>query len=355
MRELAQAYFEFPAALKVRILDEFLPPRERGKSRGFPARSKRHPLEQRAAETVAQEAYDLGLRLSSAAPAEDLPTLGRLRWLRFRVRRVVGFLADVEDWGTPRQGWLFGQVPIGPSHLVAPDLDRRVRSQWHVLHGELLDHFFAGQPIVPAILSPHATDRTPPRLSDDPLLDVRFVTKSLNTRVLYLLAVLMAPMYARYVYRCRECERPFLDVRAKYLGKKNVQPICYRASKYVNLPYITEAFLPSDDSRPLGRTVLSIGDDGWRHPSRHVTSRSHEAGGIACRRLETASVDRRLLTAAEVAGALQVHPHDVYRLAANGELRALRIGRRFRVDPSDLEEFIRARKVGAPVAQPASV
>jgi excisionase family DNA binding protein len=49
----------------------------------------------------------------------------------------------------------------------------------------------------------------------------------------------------------------------------------------------------------------------------------------------------RLLTLREVADYLHVHPGTVYRLVKNGQLRGLRVGRDFRFDIRNLDDFIR--------------
>jgi excisionase family DNA binding protein len=49
------------------------------------------------------------------------------------------------------------------------------------------------------------------------------------------------------------------------------------------------------------------------------------------------------LTVAEVADLLRVSSMTVYRLIEAGELRALRVGKSFRIDTDDLETFLGAR------------
>ncbi len=53
------------------------------------------------------------------------------------------------------------------------------------------------------------------------------------------------------------------------------------------------------------------------------------------------SNDNRLLTVAQVAKRLQLSERQVRRLIARGELRALYIGRRVRIDQSDLADFLK--------------
>ena len=54
----------------------------------------------------------------------------------------------------------------------------------------------------------------------------------------------------------------------------------------------------------------------------------------------------RLLTVAEVAEVLRVSGMTVYRLIEKGELRALRIGARWRVSSADLDEYLAGARVG---------
>ena len=58
----------------------------------------------------------------------------------------------------------------------------------------------------------------------------------------------------------------------------------------------------------------------------------------------------RLLTPEEVAEQLRVGRTKVYELLASGKLRSVKIGRRRRVSPGALEEFIeRSEREGEPV------
>ena len=52
------------------------------------------------------------------------------------------------------------------------------------------------------------------------------------------------------------------------------------------------------------------------------------------------SNDNRLLTVEQVAKRLQLSERQVRRLIKRGELRALHIGRRVRIDPRDLKDFL---------------
>jgi excisionase family DNA binding protein len=54
----------------------------------------------------------------------------------------------------------------------------------------------------------------------------------------------------------------------------------------------------------------------------------------------------RLLTTREVAAFLRVHAKTVPRLIEREGLPCLRIGSRFRFDPSDLQRWLSARKEG---------
>jgi excisionase family DNA binding protein len=51
----------------------------------------------------------------------------------------------------------------------------------------------------------------------------------------------------------------------------------------------------------------------------------------------------RFLTVAEVADLLRVSSMTVYRLIEAGELRALRVGKAFRINEDDLDRFLGAR------------
>jgi excisionase family DNA binding protein len=51
----------------------------------------------------------------------------------------------------------------------------------------------------------------------------------------------------------------------------------------------------------------------------------------------------RFLTVAEVADLLRVSSMTVYRLIEAGELRALRVGKSFRIGEDDLEQFLGSR------------
>ena len=54
----------------------------------------------------------------------------------------------------------------------------------------------------------------------------------------------------------------------------------------------------------------------------------------------------RLLTVAEVAEVLRVSGMTVYRLIEKGDLRALRIGARWRVSSADLDAYLAGARVG---------
>jgi excisionase family DNA binding protein len=52
---------------------------------------------------------------------------------------------------------------------------------------------------------------------------------------------------------------------------------------------------------------------------------------------------RTFLTVAEVAGILRVSDMTIYRLVASGELRALKIGRSYRIPQDGLDEWLADR------------
>lgn len=62
------------------------------------------------------------------------------------------------------------------------------------------------------------------------------------------------------------------------------------------------------------------------------------------------SVSTQLLTAAEVADQLRVSTMTIYRLIRSGELKAVRVGRNYRVPVAELEGYLAAQ-----VVDPASM
>lgn len=58
------------------------------------------------------------------------------------------------------------------------------------------------------------------------------------------------------------------------------------------------------------------------------------------------SDDEKLLTVAQVAEQLQVHPETVRVWIRTGELDAMDIGGEYRISRSDLNDFIQRRKTG---------
>lgn len=53
----------------------------------------------------------------------------------------------------------------------------------------------------------------------------------------------------------------------------------------------------------------------------------------------------QLLTAAEVADQLRVSTMTIYRLIRSGELKAVRVGRNYRVPVADLQRYLAAQVV----------
>lgn len=53
----------------------------------------------------------------------------------------------------------------------------------------------------------------------------------------------------------------------------------------------------------------------------------------------------QLMTVEEAASVLRVDPKTVYRLINNNELKAVLIGRVYRIDSTDLEDFLRRAKL----------
>jgi excisionase family DNA binding protein len=52
----------------------------------------------------------------------------------------------------------------------------------------------------------------------------------------------------------------------------------------------------------------------------------------------------KLFTVEQVSEKLQVHWQTILNYIKSGELRAVRIGRGYRIDPEDLQSFIEGRK-----------
>ncbi len=64
----------------------------------------------------------------------------------------------------------------------------------------------------------------------------------------------------------------------------------------------------------------------------------------------TTFMNAQLLTAGEVADLLRVSTMTVYRLIRGGELKAVRVGRSYRVQQVDLDDYLQAQ-----VVDPATV
>ena len=93
-------------------------------------------------------------------------------------------------------------------------------------------------------------------------------------------------------------------------------------------------------------------------PTSHIRLYSHgcaarvitggEAGGASDRKYRCTMAtnsgdinDSKFLTVAEVAAMMRVSKMTVYRLVHGGELPAVRVGRSFRVQESDVDEYLR--------------
>lgn len=61
---------------------------------------------------------------------------------------------------------------------------------------------------------------------------------------------------------------------------------------------------------------------------------------------EGSVMGERLLTVAEVARAMRVSNMTVYRLIKSGQLRAIRVGKNYRIRESEVERYLRERVVG---------
>ena len=57
-------------------------------------------------------------------------------------------------------------------------------------------------------------------------------------------------------------------------------------------------------------------------------------------------VGEPLLTVVEVAGMMRVSNMTVYRLIKSGQLPALKVGKNYRLRPSDIEQYLQERSVG---------
>jgi len=60
---------------------------------------------------------------------------------------------------------------------------------------------------------------------------------------------------------------------------------------------------------------------------------------------ETRNGQPQLMTVEEAAALLRVDPKTVYRLINNNELKAVLIGRVYRIDSTDLDDFLRRAKL----------
>lgn len=61
---------------------------------------------------------------------------------------------------------------------------------------------------------------------------------------------------------------------------------------------------------------------------------------------EGSVMGERLLTVAEVARTMRVSNMTVYRLIKSGQLRAIRVGKNYRIRESEVERYLRERVVG---------
>src|SRR6056297_2313448 len=73
-----------------------------------------------------------------------------------------------------------------------------------------------------------------------------------------------------------------------------------------------------------------------------MSAGGHGPGASSLRRQTNGemSVSTQLLTAAEVADQLRVSTMTIYRLIRSGELKAVRVGRNYRVPVADLERYL---------------
>jgi excisionase family DNA binding protein len=61
-----------------------------------------------------------------------------------------------------------------------------------------------------------------------------------------------------------------------------------------------------------------------------------------------------LLDVKQVQDKLKISERTVFRLIKNGELRGFKVGREWRFEPSDIEDYIRRQREKAIIAQGAS-
>lgn len=61
---------------------------------------------------------------------------------------------------------------------------------------------------------------------------------------------------------------------------------------------------------------------------------------------EGSVMGERLLTVAEVARTMRVSNMTVYRLIKSGQLRAIRVGKNYRIRESEVERYLHERVVG---------
>ena len=87
----------------------------------------------------------------------------------------------------------------------------------------------------------------------------------------------------------------------------------------------------------------SVADDGDARRKHTRAPRLPRAGGREAPG-KRATILPRLLTISEAAEILNTSVKTVDRHIKDGELRAIKIGRLVRIDPHDLEDFIRDRR-----------
>ena len=77
----------------------------------------------------------------------------------------------------------------------------------------------------------------------------------------------------------------------------------------------------------------------------------HLEGKAKKRMARTSQGISRLLTVAEVATLMRVSRMTVYRLIRRGQLKAIRVGRNYRVREDDLSEYLESQAVSGQVLE----
>ena len=105
------------------------------------------------------------------------------------------------------------------------------------------------------------------------------------------------------------------------------------------LPPLRRHFMPSKTRPSKIEPIVGDGGDRRRHSRAHPSPRVRDRGQPSNR-----ATPPQLLTVAEAAEILSTSDKTVRRRIKGGELRAIKDGHLVRIDPRDLEDFIRDRR-----------